>query len=264
MPSPFPGMDPYLEGAEWVSVHAELGSEIARQLAPRLRPKYIVRTVRRFVTEMPDDVAIATSDIYPDVIVSRAASEGTAGVGALAITPPLQLATVMPHRVPQVSIEIRDVARREPVTAIEILSPTNKRGESYREYLDKRQRILLSAAHLVEIDLLRLGQRVPMQEPLPPAPYFVFVGRAERRPIVDVWPIHLADRLPRIPIPLLAGDPDVILDLQQALDTIYDALSYDLSVDYTRPSDVPLEGAAAWAHERLKAAGVLPREGTSE
>ncbi len=299
MPSPFPGMDPYLEGAEWISVHAELGSEIARQLAPRLRPKYIARTVRRFVTEIPDDVAISGSDIYPDnlsekacvslaihggkevlrgltpqtppfqtvsdVIVSRAAAEGAMGAGALAVTPPLQLATVMPVRVPQVSIEIRDVARRELVTAIKILSPTNKRGEGYREYLDKRQRILLSAAHLVEIDLLRSGQRVPMQEPLPPAPYFVFVGRAERRPIVDVWPIQLADRLPQIPIPLLAGDPDVSLDLQQALDTIYDALSYDLSVDYTRPSDVPLEGAvAAWARERLKAAGVLPRESTSE
>jgi hypothetical protein len=166
----------------------------------------------------------------------------------------------MPIRVPQVSIEIRDVARRELVTAIEILSPTNKRGEGYREYLDKRQRILLSAAHLVEIDLLRSGQRVPMQQSLPPAPYFVFVGRAERRPIVDVWPIQLADRLPQIPIPLLADDPDVTLDLQQALDTIYDALSYDLSVDYARPPDVPLEGVAAeWSQELLRTGG-LTRE----
>jgi len=65
MPSPFPGMDPYLEGAEWTSVHAELSSEIARQLAPKLRPKYVARTIRRFVTEMPDDIVIATSDIDP-------------------------------------------------------------------------------------------------------------------------------------------------------------------------------------------------------
>jgi hypothetical protein len=65
MPSPFPGMDPYLEGSEWVSVHAELSSEIARQLAPLPRPKYVARAIRRFVTEVPDDIVIATSDIYP-------------------------------------------------------------------------------------------------------------------------------------------------------------------------------------------------------
>ena len=265
MPSPFPGMDPYLEGAEWISVHAELSSEIARQLAPLLRPKYIVRTIRRFVTEVPDDIAIATSDIYPDVIVSRTPSEATLAGTMVAVKPPLRIATVMPVRVPQVSIEIRDVAQRNLVTAIEVLSPTNKRGEGYREYLDKRQRILLSAAHLIELDLLRKGQRVPMQAPLPPAPYFVLVSRTERRPIVDVWPIQLAERLPIIPVPLLVGDPDVTLNLQLALDTIYDALSYDLSVDYTHPPDVPLDDAAAeWARKHMQAADVPPRGNPSE
>lgn len=63
---------------------------------------------------------------------------------------------------PHVSIEIRDVARRQLVTAIEILSPTNKRGEGRLEYLAKRRRLLLSTAHLMEIDLLRQGQRVPI------------------------------------------------------------------------------------------------------
>lgn len=42
MPSPFPGMDSYLEGSEWSSLHVELSSEIARQLAGKLRPNYIV------------------------------------------------------------------------------------------------------------------------------------------------------------------------------------------------------------------------------
>src|ERR687885_2666668 len=159
MPSPFPGMDPYLEGSEWVSMHVELSSEIARQLAPQLRPKYVVRMTRQCMTEVLDDLAITAADIYPD------------------------------KRVPQVSIEIRDVAHRDLVTAIEVLSPTNKRGEGYQEYLDKRGHLLLSPAHLIEIDLLRSDRRVPMQEPLPPAPYFVFVSRAERRPMVEVWPV---------------------------------------------------------------------------
>ncbi|MBI4790089.1 MAG: DUF4058 family protein [Chloroflexi bacterium] len=257
MPSPFPGMDPYLEGSEWTSVHTELSSEIARQLAPKLRPKYIVRTTRRFVTEMPEDIGIVAASIYPDAGVldtkPRTLRETRAGA---TMAEPLEIATVIPERVPQVTLEIRDVAQRELVTAIEVLSPTNKHSEGYLEYLDKRRRVLYSRAHLMEIDLLRTGRRVPMQEPLPPAPYFVFLSRAERRPITQVWPIPLNTRLPAIPVPLLPGDPDVPLDLQLALNTVYDALNYDLSVDYTRPPEVPLESeTATWASERLRAAG---------
>jgi hypothetical protein len=250
-------MDPHLEGSEWISVHAELSSEIARQLAPKLRPKYIVRTTRRFVTEIPEDVAISMGDIYPDVIVSKVAEQSEAYGSTVTLIPsPIQIATIIPARVPLVSIEIRDVAQRELVTAIEMLSPTNKRGEEYHEYLDKRPRILYSTAHLIEIDLLRKGQRVPTQKTLPPAPYFIFLSRAERRPIMDVWPVQLNMALPTIPIPLLPGDIEPTLDLQLALNTIYEALNYDLSVDYTQPSEIVLEGEAAmWAHNVLKAAG---------
>ena len=172
---------------------------------------------------------------------------------------PFQMATVMPVRVPQVSIEIRDVAHRDLVTAIEMLSPTNKRGEGYQEYLDKRGRILLSPAHLIEIDLLCSGRRVPMQEPLPPAPYFVFVSRAERRPMVEVWPIYLQNRLPAIFVPLLPGDADVTFDLQLALTTVYDTLSYDLSIDYSRSPEVPLDGPdAEWVATVLRDDGIVP------
>jgi hypothetical protein len=260
MPSPFPGMDSYLEGSEWVSVHAELSSEIARQLAPKLRPKYIVRTIRRFITETPDDIAIATGDIYPDVMVSKIAEQSERYENVVTLAPaPIQIATVIPTRVPQVSIEIRDVAQRELVTAIEVLSPTNKRGDGYGEYLDKRRRLLYSTAHLIEIDLLRKGRRVPTQAPLPTAPYFIFLSHAERRPIMDVWAIQFYMALPTIPIPLLPGDLDSALDLQLALTTIYDALSYDLSVDYTQPPEIPLEGEAAlWARQCVQAAGLLP------
>jgi hypothetical protein len=74
--------------------------------------------------------------------------------------------------------------------------------------------------------------------------------------MTEIWPIQLDMHLPVVPVPLLAGDSDVGLDLQLALNTIYDALNYDLSVDYTRPPEVPLEAeAAAWAVERLRAYG---------
>lgn len=265
MPSPFPGMDPYLEGAEWASVHVELSAEIARQLAPKVRPRYVVRTMRRFVVDGDDAIAIA--DVYPDIAVARSPSpvprprptaEGTdprQPPSTTVTTPlPLRISAPMPVRVPHVTVEIRDVASRGLVTAIEVLSPANKRGLGHRQYLARRQRLLLSSAHVIEIDLLRSGKRPPMDAPLPPAPYFVFVSRAEDRPVIDVWPIGLDMALPLIPVPLLAGDPDATLDLQQAFDAVYDGMGYDLSVDYGRPPDVPLAGAdAAWAEERLHA-----------
>ena len=260
MPSPFPGMDPYLEGSEWMSVHADLCSAIVRQLAPKVRPKYMVRTIRRFVTEMEDAVSVTRKDIYPDVTVAETKEPYRTAGKPLTITPaPLKLVTVMPERVPVISLEIRDVEGRELVTAIEVLSPVNKRGEGYKEYLSKRQRILYSMVHLLEIDLLRAGRRVPMLQPLPDAPYFIFLSRAEKRPLTEVWPIQLPDRLPVVPVPLLDGDPDIALDLQQALDTIYDETGYDLAVDYSKPLEAPLEGeAAVWAAERLQSAGYTP------
>ncbi|HEX6383294.1 MAG TPA: DUF4058 family protein [Anaerolineae bacterium] len=211
MPSPFPGMGPYLEGSLWTTVHFSLSAEIVRQLAPKLRPRYLVLPAERFVMEAPESVAITATDLYPDVGVAESGSPRIFKETAAPV--PLQIATVIPSPVPHVTIEIRDVANRELVTAIEVLSPTNKSGDGYDEYLAKRRRILLSPAHLIEIDLLRQGKRVPMKHPLPPAPYFVFLSRAEKRPIADVWPIALSDPLPTVPIPLLPDDGDAFLDL---------------------------------------------------
>jgi hypothetical protein len=225
MPSPFPGMDPYLEGPLWMSVHSQLTAEIARQLAPKLRPKYLALTTERFVLDEVSDISVVTTSPYPD----------------------------WPSRVPHVVVEVRETATRRLVTAIEVLSPTDKRAEGREEYLSKRRRILLSTAHLLEIDLLRQGQRVPMQQPLPKAPYFVILSRAEERPITAVWPIQFADRLPVVPVPLLPGDADVPLDLQQALTNVYDLLGYDLAIDYSRPPEIALPpDAVAWAEQRVR------------
>ncbi len=167
--------------------------------------------------------------------------------------------TVVPESVLHFSVEIRDRLERRLVTAIEVLSPTNKRGDGREEYLEKRDRILRSQAHLVEIDLLRRGRRVPMERPLPPAPYYVYVGRQEMRPVTDVWPIHLDQPLPQIPIPLLAGDADVMLDLQMALTAVYDLSDYGLEIDYSRPPEVPLTPEqAAWVDQHLRGAGLRP------
>lgn len=253
MPSPFPGMDPYLEGSLWTTFHFAFGAEMLRQLAPRLRPRYLALPVERLVLEESSDLNITTASIYPDVSVLPIRAGQPTGPSGASVAAPLQLATVIPQAVPHVSIEIRDVAQRQLVTAVEILSPTNKRGEGRAEYLTKRRRLLLSSAHLIEIDFLRDGERVPMQEPLPEVPYFVFLSRAERRPVLDIWPVALDQPLPVVPVPLLAGDADVLVDLQAAFNATYDLLGYDLLIDYARPASPPLAvGQELWAAQLLE------------
>jgi Protein of unknown function (DUF4058) len=89
MPSPFSGMDPYLEGSEWSSVHVALSAEMARQLAPKVRPKYIVRTARRFVTDMPEDIVVTAGDLYPDISVAEAAAPQGSGLPPVMVAPAL-------------------------------------------------------------------------------------------------------------------------------------------------------------------------------
>src|SRR5262249_9140656 len=159
---------------------ANLATEITRQLAPQLRPKYVALTTQR--------VALPAESI------------------------------------PQYGVEIRDPVGRRLVTAIEILSPTNKRGDGRDEYAVKRQALLAGPAPLAEIDLLRAGDRFPVDRPLPSVPYFVFVSRADRRPPVGIWPVALSAPLPAVPIPLDLGDPDVMLDLQAVLAGLHEAM----------------------------------------
>jgi hypothetical protein len=131
-----------------------------------------------------------------------------------------------------------------------------ERGPGLEEYAAKRFQILSGDAHLVEIDLLRVGARFPTREPPPAASYFVFVSRAGRRHEVQVWPVTLAQLLPVVPVPLLDGDAPADLDLQQALTVVYDIIGYDELDDYTRPPSGPLTPAdAAWVEEQLRRTG---------
>jgi hypothetical protein len=259
MPSPFPGMDPYLEGTLWMSVHTPLAVEIVRQLTPKLRPRYMALTTRRYVIDVPEDADVTIEGIYLDVSVARSESPEL-GSSATSIMPSvLRLTTLMPESIPQISVEINEVKSHRLVTVIEVRSPTNKCRNGGDEYLAKRNKILLSRAHLMEIDLLRRGRRVPMKDMLPQAPYFVFVSRSNLRPLTDVWPVLLNQTLPAVPVPLLNGDADASLDLQEALTNVYDSCGLDLAIDCTKTPEVPLPSkATAWIDERLRAAGLRP------
>jgi hypothetical protein len=109
---------------------------------------------------------------------------------------------------------------------IEILSPTNKAGEGFSKYLRKRRATIRQKVHLVEIDLLLGGERLPMAEPLPPGDYCAVVSRSEERPASSVYAWTIRDPLPSVLIPLKRPDPDATLDLAAHFATAYDRGRY--------------------------------------
>ncbi len=257
MSSPFPGMDPYLEGPMWSMVHNSLIEELARQLTPKLWPRYKVRPGERVVVAPPDPME-RPRDRIPDVAVFAADKESVdvAQTGASMNAPIIRELLEPPPSVIQTFVEIRASDGGRLVTAIEVLSPSNNRGPGAAEYQIKRRELLASETHLLEIDLLRIGERFPISGPLPSVPYFVFVSRVELRPRIEIWPITLDSPLPTIPVPLIAPDPDAELDLQTALNAVYDFYHYEADIDYSLPPTIPFaDEQADWLSERLKESG---------
>jgi hypothetical protein len=258
MPSPFPGMDPYLEDPGlWPDVHHELISVARDQLTARLRPKYVVRIEERVYVSDEEDPG--RSVIIPDLQVMDQDSEGSLSVaaetaGTAGAAAPVVAVTVIRDKIRESRIEILDREDRRIVTVIEILSSANKvpgaRGQM--SYLQKRDDILESSSHFVEIDLLRAGRRAVTSRKIAQSDYFVHVSRNEKRPKGLLWPISLRQPLPAITIPLREGDKDASLDLQSVLTTAYDRAAYDLQIDYRKEPNPPLTSELAkWAHDLL-------------
>lgn len=264
MPSPFPGMDPYLEDpATWGNFHIDMIAEIKAELNRQLRPKYYARAKERVYISDQDDPGRRV--IIPDVrVLTREdrMDEGwrpSSGMTALAVTEPIVATTLIEDEIREYRVEVIDAGLRQVVTVIEVVSPTNKvpgaRGQ--QSYRRKRTEVMTSQTHWVEIDLLRDGETLVAGEVLPKGDYFVHVSRVEKRPSGLIWPIRLPQRLPVISIPLRAPDPDAKLDLQALLDTIYDRSAYDLDVDYRKDPIPPLSPEyAAWADRLLKERGL--------
>jgi hypothetical protein len=227
-------MDPFIEGEEWKDFHHSILSAIRDVLNPLVLPKYVVR-IEESVYLFDEDTPRERTFIEPDVaIIDRGGHSQLQSPrsGNLALKP-IPHTVPLPQHVRQAYLVISDRRHRDVVTAIEVLSPWNKTGRGREHYLNKREGILATPANLVEIDLLRRGERLPTVEPLTPADYYVFVCRPEKLPIADVFAWQLLDRLPEIGIPLASGDADVALDLQAVFATVYDLAAYQFSLDYT-------------------------------
>jgi hypothetical protein len=247
MPSPFPGMDPYLEGYLWPDVHHRLATQISDQLMPMLRPRYVARIEIQVVPDATPEADIGI--MYPDVEVVRAHQHGhelplasTVMVArtaeALPITPTSLSVPLLDVEVRLTTVEIRDTAHNRLVTSIEILSPVNKREPGLSKYREKRRQLHAADVHILEIDLLRRGQRPLVHPRIPPSAYRVTLIRAAAR-CADIWSLRLQDTLPIVPVPLRTPDAGVPLDLATACTTISDRAAYDLSLNYAEPPPPP-------------------------
>ncbi len=251
-------MDPYLEDPRrWPDVHHRLISVTSDLLMLQLRPRYFVRIEERVY--ISDERDPGRQVIVPDLhVLQRPGSFKTpapASESGVQVAEPIVAVTMIRDQIRESRLQIIDGATRDVVTVIEVLSPANKvNGSRGRQsYEEKRDSVLDSPTHLVEIDLLRAGERV-VPSPRAAFNYILHVSRSENRPRGMLWPIRLAQRLPVIPIPLHADDQDVTLDLQAAIDTAYDGAAYDLEIDYQQQANPPLASEDAdWADGILRA-----------
>ncbi|RIK37881.1 MAG: hypothetical protein DCC55_22945 [Chloroflexi bacterium] len=269
MPTPFPGMDPYLEHPVlWPNVHNSLITALRDALSPLLRPRYFVAVQERSYLDDPATLGFVT---IPDASVIGLyrpapieAREATATVAE-----PMTIQLPPSPRVRETYLEVQEIGApavaannseeetARVVTLIEILSPGNKRlNEGRVQYLNKRRQIIDSMTNLVEIDLLRAGMRMTEIEK---AVYYysILVSPALTRPRALFYAFTVRDPIPSFRLPLQEDDEEPLVDLNTILHELYDRAGYDLRINYRAEATPPLEGdSAVWADELLRSAGI--------
>ncbi len=257
MPTPFPGMDPYLEQPGlWPEVHTRLIVAIADALGPMVRPRYRVAVEQRSYLAM---VTSGETVIVPDVLVADREPQAHTGVQPPSQSEPSTESGVfiaelpMPEERIERYLEVRSTDTHEVITSIELLSPTNKLpGEGRQLYEKKRLNVLSRMTHLIEIDLLRAGAPMPRTLNAPRFDYSIVISRAHQRPKAEVRLFRLRDPIPSFPVPLRNTEPEPMLDLNTILHELYDRAGYDMVIDY-RAQPVPSlsQDDAVWAETLL-------------
>jgi hypothetical protein len=238
MPNPFPGMNPYLEQPEfWSDFHNHLVIALAKALIPKLLPKYRVVT-DKWIYKVAGSTAMAIG--RPDLAMQQAKRQSALPTKtALLNVQPIPVTLPMPQEIQQSYLEVKDVATQEVISTLEILSPANKRGEGQKKYEAKRQLVLDSLTHLVEIDLLRDGSPLPFETDAESSHYRILVSRSQTRPVADLYPFNLGDRIPDFPLPLRPEDHEPIVNLQQIVTDLYAQLGYDYFINYDHAPPPP-------------------------
>jgi Protein of unknown function (DUF4058) len=256
VPSPFLGMDPYLEHPTlWPGVHNGLIAALQLSLAPQLRPRYYVALEERlYITEPDQRVFVGRPDL---AVVGQSAAE-TAPKPSPSASSVLTVQVPLPDEVRETYLEVRETGTDYVVTVLEILSPTNKRpGRGRRIYEDKRMEVLVSRTHLVEIDLIRAGEPMPITGNGRGSDYRILVSRGDCRPNASLYAFGVRQRIPPFSLPLKPNDQEPIVDMGKILHDLYDWASYDLRLDSKGDPDPPLPSAdAAWADQLLRQKGL--------
>lgn len=246
-PSPFPGVDPFVEAQhDWPDFHHTFLTYWRESLSDVLPDDYEARLDER--VNLVDSETDSIQPIQPDIALVHSKPGRTTGHAGAVLLEPQIIPTIIHDFERQGFIKILHRADRSLVTVLELLSPTNKIGGGRDEYLFRRSVILQQDVHLVELDLLTRGERVPMKEPLPSAHYFAIVSRHDRRPDCDVYSWRIPEPLPAIRIPLRAPDPDLLVDLAPIYRTTFERGRYALSIHYAAPLRVSLDSESReWA-----------------
>jgi Protein of unknown function (DUF4058) len=222
MPSPFPGMDPYLEDeAYWPVFHHQLVMCLYQILLPGLVDRYRARVCQRhYVTEQALFTSIIRDEHHEDYI------------------------------------EIRQRSDSRLVTLVDLVSPANKLSPQGRTaYLDKRREGRSVNANLVEVDLVLQGQPTLeySRDGLPEWDYAVTVTRSTQPERYEIYTATLQKRLPRFRLPLASDDRDTVLDLHTAFTRCYEQGDFGARIDYTRdPNTVLSDEDRRWLHDVLK------------
>ncbi|MEM6521529.1 MAG: DUF4058 family protein [Cyanobacteria bacterium P01_C01_bin.70] len=235
----FPGMNPYLEHpALSPEIHFSVISILMRILNPQITPKYRAAVDQRVYQDtvlvgIPDNTIVQKALAKENG--NRKSSEAT-----VMVAEPERVTVPALEEVREPYLEVREIATHKVITVIEVLSPANKRnGEGRQQYLSKRQSVLNSQTHFVEIDLLRAGKPMPIEGGRQ-SDYQIMVSRSPERPIAERYPFNLPDLIPRFYLPLQASDAEPIIDLGQILQQACEEAAIDLAIDYARSPNLPL------------------------
>jgi hypothetical protein len=269
MPSPLPGMDPWVElPAVFPDFHDAMIAELRGALNAALPAPYFATIAQRiWIDDSARRVQPAANVVYPESYKAR----GNGAERSVEIDESETDSMVFTMPVEEVSetyLEIR--ASGEPgdelVTTIEILSYANKRpGDEGRSlYLKKQREMLAGKVNMVEIDLLRKGAHttcVPrgrIEARGGPFDYHVVVHAFEQSDQFRVYARRIGRKLPLVAVPLLPGDGAVDIDLQSLVDRAYDTGRYERRVKYRvwTPDPALTPEQAAWVDELLKAKGI--------
>lgn len=252
MPSPLPGMNPFIEQPElWSEFHSRMIVAIADSLDDLLNRDYRVAVEKRVYLSQDDEQVLIG---IPDVAVTsltKLSKDSSRSIAAVAEPQTVELPQL--EEVHERYLEIREGTTGTVITTIELPSPKNKRsGEGRDAYLRKRQQVLTSQTNFVEVDLLRGGRPFPVKGGIA-SNYRILVSRSCDRPQAQLYGFNLGQEIPVFGVPLRAGEAAPLLQLQPLIYQVYDRARFELAIDYRQPLSPQLsESEQTWVSECIK------------